>query len=291
MLKPMRWRDLPPSFLKIKLTKLILVLVLLTATGCSSTKIATPDNYETIYHVVEYNRGDIVTTSAFQSSKTNVALKDFDRHLDFSKLVNFNARWGNISFFVHNEQRQCRERYTNLSLNLSKTVAKEILPRSDISIEIYFTPKENFSITESSTDDNTHRFFYPVNFCNPKLFPHQALEAAGKIVHETYHIMVFKSYLNNLPAEREEEYASLLQFCNGVLSDQKAKLNKEYFDSHISSQKIQPLSETEEISNKGRLKATLKIQAELKNNTNLINYCEKKVEKINHITFHSFKDD
>jgi len=103
--------------------------------------------------------------------------------------------------------------------------------------------------------------------------------------------MVFKSHLNNLTAEREEEYASLLQFCNGVLSDQKGKLNKEYFDSHISSQKIQTLSETEEISNKGRLKATLKIQAELENNTNLINYCEKKGEKINHITFLSFKDD
>ncbi|MGM7319733.1 hypothetical protein [Idiomarina sp. ST10R2A5] len=276
--------------MKKKLSKLIVMLISLAVVGCSANKITTPDNYDTIYHIVEYNRGTIMVTSAFQSPKTNLTLKDLDKHLDFSKLTSFDARWANISFFLHNEQRHCQEQYTNLRLGLRKTVAKQVLPTSDISIEIYFTPKRNFLINESSKGNDTYRFFYPVSFCDKTLFPFQALEAAGKIVHETYHIMVFKSHLNSLQAEHEEEYASLLQFCNGVLSEHKAKFNKEYFNSRISNQQFNS-SEIERASSEGRLKAILRIRAELENESNLTNYCAKEVKGIMDLTFSSLRED
>lgn len=260
------------------------LMTILVIGGCSSTVVPTPKGYETIYHVVDFKNGDVVVTSAFQSESRMEMTGTVDQSLDFVKLHSFKNDWANITFTVHKENSHCSSDYSALSANLTKTFYKGILKAENLDITINFMPLKNFLIEERFSPEDAYNFYYPVDFCDPAVFPRDAIYAAGKVVHEVFHIIAFHNKNMHISSEDEEERANILQFCNGVLSEYHVEFSEDYFSLDFelerSSIMANNFSRTYRDSAIGRLSAMEKVRNHLTSDVSDVDFCEKEVSRI-----------
>lgn len=272
---------------------LAVLLSLAIITGCSNlTRLSTEDGYHYVYHFVENVLGRISITSGHHNESVDYLPENFHEVENFAYDGRLKRNWADIAIYRYGSQSQCLDSTDNLNVVFDQLLADDILPDSDVLLNLFFVPHQQFRVRKESRGNKEFDFYFPIDLCQHDPAIRALAEAADKLVHETYHIQIQRLKWLQRPGfnkQIEEKNAHVLGYCNWVTADAQTTLNTNYFDIdydyEIERARSTRSSRVQKRSELGRLKAKQVIHQALLEGEPMQDFCLTNIQRINQQTF------